>query len=186
MSTLDLTDHFLIATPNINDPIFGGTVVYLCEHNDKGALGVVINKPTEITMNSLFQRLNMKLEIDTLMNKPVMFGGPVQDDRGFVLHTPSDHFSSMLKISNDVAFTTSRDILEAMASGEGPKHILVSIGYAGWSPGQLEDELARNSWITVQADPKIIFETPIIGRYEAAFRLLGIDPMMYSPVAGKA
>ena len=183
---LNLSNHFLIAMPSMLDPTFGGTVVYLCEHNEHGALGMVINKPTDITINDLFARLELKSEIAPFSEKPVMFGGPVQDDRGFVLHSPLGAFSSMLKVTDDIAFTTSRDVLEAVASGKGPQRLLVSIGYSGWGAGQLEQEISRNGWLTVAADPKVIFDLPINERYHAAIKLLGIDPTMLSAGAGHA
>ncbi|MCL1887073.1 MAG: YqgE/AlgH family protein [Betaproteobacteria bacterium] len=186
MNAMDLSNHFLIAMPSMHDPVFGGTVVYLCEHNERGALGIVINKPTDITIDSLLERLNLKLEIHAFSGQPVMFGGPVQDDRGFVLHSPKGHFSSMLQITNEIAFTTSRDVLEALASGSGPARVLVSIGYAGWSPGQLEQEIGRNGWLTVAADPDVIFDMPIAERYAAAIKLLGFDPLMLAPEGGHA
>lgn len=191
---LDLTDHFLIAMPSMLDPIFGGTVVYLCEHNQNGALGVVINKPTDMSMDVLLDRINLKLEIkpDTpeampeVFRRPVMFGGPVQVERGFVLHSTTDKFSSTLNVTDDVALTTSKDVLEAVASGNGPEKVLVSLGCSGWSAGQLEDELSRNGWLTVKADPSIIFELPVEQRFTAALALLGIDPVMLSADVGRA
>jgi putative transcriptional regulator len=186
---LNLANHFLIAMPSMNDPIFGGTVVYICEHNDKGVLGVVINKPTDMTMDVLFDRIDLKVT-DSLMpnvvDEPIMFGGPVQDDRGFVLHTPGGRYSSSLSVTDDVAFTTSIDVLEAVANGTGPERMLVSIGYAGWSPGQLEEEIARNGWLTVGADAHVLFDLPIEERYTAAIKLLGIDPFMLASEAGHA
>lgn len=188
-SALNLANHFLIAMPSMQDPIFGGAVVYVCEHNDKGVLGVVINKPTDMTMDVLFERIDLKVA-DSMQaevaNEPIMFGGPVQDDRGFVLHTPGGHYSSSLSVTDDVAFTTSIDVLESVASGDGPQRLLVSIGYAGWSPGQLEDELSRNGWLTVGADASVMFDLPIEQRYTAAIKLLGIDPMMLASEAGHA
>jgi len=191
---LDLTNHFLIAMPSMLDPIFGGTVVYLCEHNHNGALGVVINKPTDMTMDVLFDRINLKLEIqpDTpdampeLYRRPVMFGGPVQVERGFVLHSSSEKYSSTLQVTDDVALTTSKDVLEAVAHGDGPERVLVTLGCSGWSPGQLEGEIGRNGWLTVKADPAIIFELPVEQRFTAALALLGIDPVMLSGDAGRA
>jgi len=185
---LNLANHFLIAMPSMQDPVFGGTVVYVCEHNENGVLGVVINKPTDMTMQVLFERIDLKLEgdQDSAVDQPVMFGGPVQDDRGFVLHTPGQRYSSSLTVTSDVAFTTSIDVLEAVASGDGPPRMLVSIGYSGWSPGQLEDEIGRNGWLTVGADPEILFGVPIEQRYTAAIRLLGIDPLMLASEAGHA
>ncbi|MBP0598396.1 YqgE/AlgH family protein [Herbaspirillum sp. LeCh32-8] len=195
---LDLTNHFLIAMPSMLDPIFGGTVVYLCEHNHNGALGVVINKPTDMTMDVLFDRINLKLEIkpDTpdampeVYRRPVMFGGPVQVERGFVLHSAlapeADKYSSTLQVTDDISLTTSKDVLEAVAHGDGPQRVLVSLGCSGWSAGQLEDELGRNGWLTVKADPAIIFEMPVEERFTAALALLGIDPVMLSGDAGRA
>lgn len=186
---LDLANHFLIAMPSMNDPIFGGTVVYICEHNDKGVLGVVINKPTDMTMDVLFDRIELVVPENLragVVDEPIMFGGPVQDDRGFVLHSPGGRYSSSLSVTDDVAFTTSIDVLEAVANGTGPRRMLVSIGYAGWSPGQLEDEIARNGWLTVAADAHVLFDLPIEQRYNAAIKLLGIDPMMLASEAGHA
>jgi putative transcriptional regulator len=187
---LDLADHFLIAMPSTLDPVFGGTVVYLCEHNAEGALGVIINKATDMTMDVLLERIDLALEIHAnrapLSTKPVMFGGPVQVERGFVLHTPHGAFSSMMKVTDDIALTTSKDVLEAVAAGDGPRRLLVSLGCAGWSAGQLEQEIARNGWLTVRADPAVIFDLPIEQRFAAAIKLLGIDPMMLAGEAGHA
>jgi len=188
-SQLNLANHFLIAMPSMNDPIFGGTVVYICEHNEKGVLGVVINKPTDMTMDVLFDRIDLKVADGlrpSVVNEPIMFGGPVQDDRGFVLHSPGGRYSSSLSVTDDVAFTTSIDVLEAVANGSGPRRMLVSIGYAGWSPGQLEEEIARNGWLTVGADAHVLFDLPIEERYNAAIKLLGIDPLMLASEAGHA
>jgi putative transcriptional regulator len=188
-SGLNLTNHFLIAMPSMQDPIFGGTVVYVCEHNDKGVLGVVINKPTDMTMDVLFDRIDLKLSEglkSTVSSAPIMFGGPVQDDRGFVLHSTGGRYSSSLAVTDEVAFTTSIDVLEAVANGDGPQRMLVSIGYAGWSPGQLEEEIGKNGWLTVGADAHVLFDLPVEERYNAAIKLLGIDPMMLAPEAGHA
>lgn len=184
-----LADHFLIAMPSMLDPVFGGTVVYLCEHNENGALGVIINKPTDMTMEVLFDRVDLKLEIAPLSlyeNRPVMFGGPVQIERGFVLHSPSAQYSSMISVSEEIAMTTSKDVLEEVAAGRGPQRILISLGCAGWSAGQLEQEIVRNGWLTVPADPNIVFDLPIEERFAAAMKLLGIDPMMLAGQAGHA
>jgi len=186
---LNLANHFLIAMPSMQDPIFGGTVVYVCEHNENGVLGVVINKPTDMTMDTLFDRIDLEVSSAAdrhMESEPIMFGGPVQDDRGFVLHTPGARYSSSLTVTNDIAFTTSIDVLEAVARGKGPERMLVSIGYSGWSPGQLEDEISRNGWLTVGADPRILFDLPIEERYSAAMKLLGIDPLMLTSEAGHA
>jgi putative transcriptional regulator len=188
-SAFNLANHFLIAMPAMQDPVFGGAVVYICEHNDNGVLGVVINKPTDMTMEILFDRIDLKLSEGlrtTVVNEPIMFGGPVQDDRGFVLHTPGAPYSSSLTVTDEVAFTTSIDVLEAVAAGDGPQRMLVSIGYSGWSPGQLEEEIGRNGWLTVGADAHVLFDLPVEERYNAAIKLLGIDPMMLALEAGHA
>ena len=189
-SALNLSNHFLIAMPTMLDPVFGGSVVYLCEHNASGALGVIVNKPTDMTMAVLFERIDLKLEIDPgrtpIDQAPVMFGGPVQVERGFVLHAPLGQFSSMMQVTEQIALTTSRDILEAVALGSGPERILVTLGCSGWGAGQLEQEIARNGWLTVYADPNIIFDLPVEERFHAAMRLLGIDPMMLAGEAGHA
>lgn len=181
---LRLANHFLIAMPSMLDSIFQGTVVYVCEHDEHGALGVVINKPTNLTMQALFERIDLQLEIAPIANKAIMFGGPVQGDRGFVLHTHNGEYSSSLKITDDLAFTTSKDILEAVATGAGPEQLLVSIGYAGWGAGQLEQEIAQNGWLTVAADPSVMFDLPVSQRYTAAVKLLGIDPLMLTAEVG--
>lgn len=204
VATLDLTNHFLIAMPTMQDPVFGGSVVYLCEHNANGALGVVINKPTDMTMDVLFDRIELTLEIapqhthaiaysdsngkfgDNMSTRPVMFGGPVQVERGFVLHSPLNTYSSTLKVTDQIAMTTSKDVLEAVAHGNGPAQIMVSLGCSGWEAGQLEEEIARNGWLTVAADPAIIFDLPIEQRFLAALKLLGIDPYMLTGESGRA
>lgn len=188
--SLNLADHFLIAMPSMLDPVFGGTVIYLCEHNADGALGVIINKATDMTLDVLFERIELSLDIDphrfSIDRQPVMFGGPVQVERGFVLHAPHGPYSSMMKVTGDIALTTSKDVLEAVAAGDGPARLLVSLGCSGWSAGQLEDEIVRNGWLTVRADPAIIFDLPVEERFHAAMKLLGIDPMMLTGQAGHA
>ncbi|HWV63464.1 MAG TPA: YqgE/AlgH family protein, partial [Oxalicibacterium sp.] len=163
-------------------------VVYLCEHNANGALGVIINKPTDMTVETLLNRIDLKLEIAPAQveSRPVMFGGPVQSDRGFVLHAPIGDFSSTLPVTDQIALTTSKDVLEAVATGRGPERMLVSLGCAGWGAGQLEEEITRNGWLTVRADPGILFDLPLEQRFVAALKLLGIDPMMLSGEAGHA
>jgi putative transcriptional regulator len=185
---LNLANHFLIAMPSMLDPIFGGAVVYMCEHNQDGALGVIINKPTDMMMDTLFERIDLSLDIDAgqIAGKPVMFGGPVQVERGFVLHAPFGDFSSMMKVSDDIILTTSKDVLETVASSGAPPHLLVTLGCAGWGAGQLEEEITRNGWLTVPADPAIIFDMPVEERFAAALKLLGIDPMMLTGEAGHA
>ena len=192
-SRIDLTNQFLIAMPGMADDTFAGTVVYLCEHTEKGALGLVINKPIDIKLKNLFEKVELSLDRPDradLAEQPVYFGGPVQTERGFVLHDkPGDesiHYNSTLSIPGGLAMTTSKDVLEALAEGGGPRRVLVTLGYSGWQAGQLEDELGRNGWLTVDADPVVIFDTPIEQRYDRALSLLGFDPRMLSQEAGHA
>src|SRR5689334_1026890 len=160
---INLTNQFLIAMPGMADDTFSGTVVYLCEHSDKGALGLVINKPIDITLANLFEKVDLSLEGSDLAEQPVYFGGPVQTERGFVLHEPQGRqgqtFSSTLQVPGGLEMTTSKDVLEAMSHGQGPRRVLITLGYSGWSAGQLEDEIGRNGWLTVAAQPEIIFDT---------------------------
>ena len=187
---IDLTNQFLIAMPGMADETFAGTVVYLCEHNEKGALGLVINKPIDIKLKNLFEKVELKLDRKELGEQPVFFGGPVQTERGFVLHERlsegSSAFNSTLSVPGGLEMTTSKDVLEAMAEGSGPQRVLVTLGYSGWQAGQLEDEIGRNGWLTVGADPQVIFDTPVEKRYDRAVGLLGIDPRMLSQDAGHA
>jgi putative transcriptional regulator len=187
---IDLTNQFLIAMPGMADDTFARTVVYLCEHNERGALGLVINKPIDIKLKNLFEKVELSLDRAELAEQPVYFGGPVQTERGFVLHEKLGDdgaaFSSTMSIPGGLEMTTSRDVLEAMAHGAGPKKVLVTLGYSGWQAGQLEDELGRNGWLTVDADPAVIFDTPVEARYERALSLLGFDPRMLSQEAGHA
>ncbi len=186
MASLDLTHHFLIAMPGMEDPHFAGTLTYVCEHNTDGALGIVVNRPTDMTMGALFRQINIDLDQTTLAERPVLFGGPVQTDRGFVLHRPTGAWQSTLTVKEGVSLTTSRDILEACAAGQGPVEMIVSLGYAGWTAGQLEDEMAQNAWLSVQADPKILFDAPINERVDRALALLGVEPGSLSESAGHA
>lgn len=183
---LDLTNQFLIAMPAMVDPNFQGAVVYVCEHGDKGALGLVINRPTELTLERLFDKIDLKLEIVPWRETPVFFGGPVQTERGFVLHQPCGGYSSSLSVNDEIALTTSKDVLEAVARGRGPQRMLVTLGYAGWGQGQLENEISDNAWLTVAADPHIIFETPAEERFAAALGLLGINPSQLTGQVGHA
>jgi putative transcriptional regulator len=187
---INLTNHFLIAMPGLAGDMFAGTVIYLCEHTEKGALGLVINKPIDIKLKNLFEKVELTLDRDDLAEEPVFFGGPVQTERGFVLHEKLDgeggHYNSSLQIPGGLEMTTSKDVLEALSNGAGPKKVLVTLGYSGWGAGQLEDEIKRNSWINVGARPEIIFDTPVEQRYDKALSLLGIDPRMLSQEAGHA
>ena len=202
-----LANHFLIAMPQMADPRFSGTVIYVCEHSPQGALGLVINRPTELTLATLFERVDIDLDSESdatsqdqsqnhsrhpsrsaaLLNSPVYAGGPVQTDRGFVLHDPTDtEYGSTLNVDGGLTLTTSRDVLEALAGGTGPGRVLVALGYTGWDEGQLDDEMARNAWLTVPADPNIIFDVPNEARFNAAIGLLGFNPAMLSGEAGHA
>ncbi len=187
---IDLTNQFLIAMPGMVDETFARTVVYLCEHNEKGALGLVINKPIDIKLKNLFEKVELALDREELGEQPVFFGGPVQTERGFVLHEKllegESPFNSTLSVPGGLEMTTSKDVLEAMAEGSGPAKVLVTLGYSGWQAGQLEDEIGRNGWLNVNADPKVIFDTPVEKRYDTALALLGIDPRMLSQEAGHA
>jgi len=187
---INLTNQFLIAMPGLAGDTFAGTVIYLCEHTENGALGLVINKPIDIKLKNLFEKVELTLDRDDLAEAPVYFGGPVQTERGFVLHErlgdDDGHYNSSLKIPGGLEMTTSKDVLEALSNGAGPKKVLVTLGYSGWGAGQLEDEMQRNSWINVSAAPEIIFDTPVEQRYDKALSLLGIDIRMLSQEAGHA
>jgi putative transcriptional regulator len=188
---IDLTNQFLIAMPGMADENFQGAVIYLCEHTERGALGLVINKPIDIKLKNLFEKVELAQPPGDMGDEPVYFGGPVQTERGFVLHDKrsddSQPYNSTLAIPHSgLEMTTSKDVLEAMAGGSGPKRVLITLGYAGWQAGQLEDELGRNGWLSVTADPAIIFDTPIERRYDSALSLLGFDPRMLSQEAGHA
>ena len=237
----DLTNHFLIAMPGLNDDLFGQSVVFLCEHSARGALGLVINKPSDITLNDLFDKVELPLRRPDLQGAPVFRGGPLQTERGFVLHealgqaqalgedrtplavsaalreamaqaseslrepesktdakdaaagdearvsaTAGSVYAATLTIPGGLEMTTSRDVLEAMAVGAGPRRVFVTLGYASWGEGQLESEIGENSWLTVRADPALIFDTPVAQRYEKAMALLGVAPWMLAPGSGHA
>ena len=236
---INLTHHFLIAMPGLNDELFGKSVVYLCEHSARGALGLIINKPADIGLGELFDRLELPLRRDDLRAAPLLRGGPLQPERGFVLHeamgevqpvgsdeTPPairdairealsqlsraagpagvseaaepaeppaesepelpSAYASSLRIGGGLEMTTSHNVLEAISSGAGPRKLLVTLGYSSWGEGQLESELAENSWLTVAASPDIVFDTPLEQRYDKALDLLGLKPWMLSPQAGHA
>ena len=230
---INLTHHFLIAMPSLMDDTFSKSVVYMCEHSERGALGLVINKPSAMSMKALFEKVDLPLGREDLSGEPVFQGGPVHTERGFVLHealrsesfvsptqpksssvvahelgvandadselesglldtesspeadSPSI-YASTLAIPGGLEMTTSRDVLEALSTGAGPKRVLSSLGYAAWAQGQLESEIAENSWLTVDADPVVIFDTPIEKRYDKALSLLGLESWMISPGAGHA
>jgi len=186
MAQVDLTHHFLIAMPAMVDPNFSRTLTYICEHNDQGALGVVVNRPIDMTLSALFERLSLSLTSAELGEVPVYFGGPVQTDRGFVLHHPIGEWHSTLAVRDRLGLTTSKDILEAVSQGSGPGKMLVTLGYAGWAGGQLESELKHNAWLTVEAKDAIIFDLPPEARLSAAMDLLGVNFASLSDEAGHA
>jgi putative transcriptional regulator len=188
-------NQFLIAMPGMVDNNFTGTVVYICDHTSNGAMGLVVNRPTDVDLATLFDKIDLKLEIQPKASEPVYFGGPVQTDRGFVLHEQSEaehtsHYSSSLRVSGGLAMTTSKDILQEVAAGHGPQRFLMTLGYAGWSAGQLEDEIARNGWLNIPAPAEelvhIIFDTPDEYKYENVLGLLGVDLGFLSSEAGHA
>jgi putative transcriptional regulator len=186
MQSVNLTRHFLIAMPAMTDPHFAKSLTFICEHNEQGALGVVVNRPIDMSLHTLLEQIDIKPASVTAKRIPVHYGGPVQTDRGFVLHSPAGSWQSTLTVGDNIGLTTSKDILQAVARGDGPPQILVTLGYAGWAPGQLEREMAQNAWLTVAADPHILFETPADRRYDAGLKLLGIDLSMLSDDAGHA
>ncbi len=190
-----LANQFLIAMPGMVDDNFAGTVVYLCDHTASGAMGLVINRPTDVDLATVFDKVDLKLEIQPKAHEPVYFGGPVQTDRGFVLHEQNQgehttHYNSSLRIPGGLAMTTSKDVLEEVAAGHGPSRFLMTLGYAGWSAGQLEDEIASNGWLNVPASTEemahIIFDTPDEYKYQNVLALLGIEQSFLSTSAGHA
>ncbi len=192
---LNLTNHFLIAMPGLQGEPFSKSVVYVCEHSERGALGLVINKPSDIKLKGLFDKVDLPLMRADLVNTPVFHGGPLQTERGFVLHEPifaaadkpeESVYASTMTIPGGLEMTTSRDVLEAISTGAGPLKVLVSLGYSAWGQGQLESELGENSWLTVDADMAVIFDTPVEQRYERALQLLGLQSWMLSAEAGHA
>lgn len=185
MQTINLTRHFLIAMPGMADPHFSRSLTFICEHNERGALGLVVNRPTDVTLGALFAKVDLPPPDAALASRPVYFGGPVQPEHGFVLHRPVGDWRSTLPVG-DAGLTTSKDILEAMSRGGGPSDWLVATGYAGWAPGQLEDEIGRNGWLTVSADLDVVFHLPPEGRYDAALGALGVSLPSLSGQAGHA
>lgn len=184
--TTYLQNYFLIAMPNVADANLQRSVIYLCEHNQNGAVGVIINRPTTINLADVLSDMKITSQDDLNSNTPILFGGPVHQERGFVVHRPQGSWRSTLVASSEIFITTSRDILEALAQHQGPNEVLVTLGCMAWEAGQLEKELADNLWLSVQADPRIIFSTPYEARYVAAAALLGVDLMNLSEDAGHA
>jgi putative transcriptional regulator len=190
-SSINLTHHFLIAMPGLDDAAFAKSVIYMCEHTDRGALGLIINKPSDINLKGLFDKVELPLRREDLTDALVFQGGPVQTERGFVLHEsmmPGEEsvYASTMTIPGGLEMTTSKDVLEALSTGAGPRRVFVSLGYSAWGEGQLESEISDNSWLTVPADMSVIFDTPADERYEKAMLLLGLQSWMLSPEAGHA
>lgn len=186
MSSINLTDHFLIAMPAMADPYFTKSLVYIAEHNDRGALGVIVNRPTEMSLTTLLAKIDVPLEAKCFPDLPVFFGGPVQTDRGFVLHRPVGDWQSTLVVNTEVGLTSSRDILQALARSGQPEDIVVTLGYSGWSAGQLEHELGQNAWLTVPATQSILFELPYQDRLASAMELLGVSRLHLVDEVGHA
>lgn len=183
----NLSNQFLIAMPGMVDSSFSGSVVYVCEHSSRGALGLVINRPTDIVLKDLFDRIELPLQQPDLGSQTVYYGGPVQTERGFVLHDPTGRsYASTLQVAGGLQMTTSKDVLEHIAAAEGPRRFFVALGYSGWSAGQLEDEISRNGWLTVEADSSIVFDIAADRRLDAAMALMGINAMSLSNTAGHA
>ena len=189
--SINLTHHFLIAMPGLDDAAFAKSVIYMCEHTDRGALGLIINKPSDINLKGLFDKVELPLRREDLTDALVFHGGPVQTERGFVLHESmmpgkESVYASTMSIPGGLEMTTSKDVLEALSTGAGPRRVFVSLGYSAWGEGQLESEISDNSWLTVPADMGVIFDTPADERYEKAMLLLGLQSWMLSPQAGHA
>ena len=195
-ASIDLKHHFLIAMPGLEDETFARSVIYMCEHSTRGAMGLIINKPADISMRLLFDKVDLPLRREDLLHNPVSHGGPVQTERGFVLHDPvviekteevgSSVYASTLMVPGGLEMTTSRDVLEALSSGAGPRRVLITLGYSSWGEGQLESELGENTWLTVPASAEVIFDVPMAERYDRALDLLGLKSWMLSPEAGHA
>ena len=185
-STICLINHFLIAMPQLDDPHFFHSVTYICQHNAEGALGVMINRPLNMRLQEVFEQLDIDNQDARLAEQPIYFGGPVQPDQGFVLHRPGQEWGGTLQISDEIALTTSSDILRDIAHHHGPGETLIALGYAGWGAGQLEQEMAQNAWLSVPANASIIFDLPFEQRWRAAASLLGIDLTLISGEVGHA
>lgn len=186
MQSTNLKNQLLIAMPGLQDPNFSRTVTYICEHSEEGAMGIVINRPTDIHIGEVFQQMNIPLSQTSAGKAPVYLGGPVEEQRGFVLHGGEPDWDSSLQVTEGVNVTTSRDILEAMARGEGPQNTLIALGYAGWTAGQLEQEILDNTWLNGPAENHILFDLPSSKRWEAAAQLLGVDLRLMSTNSGHA
>jgi putative transcriptional regulator len=181
-----LTNQFLIAMPNMRDPSFVRSVAFMCQHNEDGAMGIVVNRLSEYRLGDVLAQMGLKSDLAEVEDAPVLIGGPVQPERGFVLHSPHGAWESSYKISDSICVTTSRDVLVAIAEGRGPQRALVALGYAGWSAGQIETELRENGWLTANANEQILFETPLEQRWDAAAGLVGATLSNLASYAGHA
>ena len=186
MSDNRLIDHFIIAMPGLADENFNQAVTYICEHDENGTFGIIINRESDITLDDVMEQMEIPYHPDQNRRKSVYTGGPVQANRGFILHRPTGNWDSSLIVNGSVALTTSRDILEAIADDKGPEDTIIALGYAGWGPGQLEQEMAANTWLSCPAEEQIIFQTPITERWQAAASLIGVDLNLMSNDAGHA
>lgn len=186
MDSSDLNNHFLLAMPSLQDPNFQRAVIYVCEHNASGSVGIIVNRPTNMTLEQIFEQMQLSCELEAVKNIPVLFGGPVHQERGFVLHPPFGEWNSTLETGKDITVTSSSDIIEALARGEGPEQVAFAVGYAGWEAGQLEKEIVENSWLVTPAAPEIIFTTPHNKRWEKSGELIGVDINKISHLDGHA
>jgi len=191
LENVNLTGQFLIAMPSMTDPYFSKTLTYICTHNSDGAMGVVINRPIELNVASLFKQMKLEIEFSTFLEKPLHFGGPVQQERGFILHTPHAEYNSTLLVNNSIALTTSKDILEAAANHDAPEKMLIALGYAGWTAGQLEDEISKNAWLNMETQQlnelhALIFDAPNDDKFDLAMRMMGLNLANLSDIAGHA
>jgi putative transcriptional regulator len=181
-----LKNQLLIAMPSLEDPNFSRTVTYICEHAEQGAMGIVLNRPTELRLVDMLKHMEIDGDYGAIEQQIVFAGGPVETERGIVLHSSGHSWDATMPVSGEISVTTSRDILEAMVHGEGPARSLVALGYAGWGAGQLEDEMQRNAWLSGPSDPSVVFDLPPEQRWDAAARLLGVDIRLLSSEAGHA
>ncbi len=182
-----LQNHFLIAMPSMEDPFFSRSLTYICEHNDQGAMGLVINQPSSMNLGQLLEQTDKEIKLDDEhAGQIILSGGPVSQERGFVLHTNQEGWASSLALTPDIMVTTSKDILTAIGNKQGPEHAIITLGYAGWTAGQLEQEMQDNSWLTIEADEDILFNTPIHKKWQAAVKKLGVDVWQLAPGAGHA
>jgi putative transcriptional regulator len=190
VNRMNLTNHFLVAMPGMEDPYFKNSVIYICEHSEEGAMGLIINAPIDITVEGMLKQVEIEpmypQDHTHSLKKPVFNGGPVSADRGFILHCPKDHYESSLQMTDDLAVTTSKDILTVLGTAAEPSRYLVALGYSAWEAGQLENELSDNAWLTIEADPEVIFNTPIHEKWSKAVQKLGITPTQLSGFSGHA